>query len=69
MREITLGEALAMAPVPYLGKMWLSVADYMAIEGVGEQKSLELLAAERRRAASEELRLRRRRSRFARSQW
>ena len=36
-----------MAPAPYLGKMWLSVADYMAIEGVGEQKALELLAAER----------------------
>lgn len=47
MRELSLGEALSMAPAPYLGKMWLSVADYMAIEGVGEQKALELLAAER----------------------
>ena len=43
---ITLGDALSMAPAPYAGKLWLTVADFMALESVGEQKALELLAAE-----------------------
>lgn len=46
MHNINYGDALNMAPLPYNGKLWLSVADFMQLEGVGEQKAYDLLSDE-----------------------